>query len=73
MIPEIKLNPSIYLSPEDIQKILNEYIYKNYNYEISTLRFDVRTITEGYGPGEIDVTKFVGCDIKLKEVKNANC
>lgn len=73
MIPEIKLKPSIYLSPEDIQKILNDYIYKNYNYEISTLRFDVRTITEGYGPSEIDVTKFVGCDIKLKEVKNANC
>lgn len=65
MIP-VKLNPTLELSPEDVEKILNDYIMKNYKYEIDSLDFDIKRTYEGY-----EVVKFNGCKIKLKGMKDA--
>lgn len=70
MIP-VKLNPTLELSPEDVEKILNDYIMKNYKYEIDSLDFDIKRTYEGYEMGEHEVVKFNGCKIKLKGMKDA--
>lgn len=65
---KIEKNINIKLSPEDVQKIIADYLVKDgYNVTPENVHFDVSTQLEGYGTMEHEVTKFRGCSVNCKE------
>lgn len=58
---------TIELKPNEIEKIILEYVQKETKMNVESIKFITRTETHGYGPGEYDETVFSGCTIKLTE------
>ena len=63
-------NITINLTESDVKDIIiKHFLDKGYNISKSDINFNISNHLEGYGISEHPVTKFNGCDIKIKEEK----